>query len=383
MKKLVTIINKETIKNTVDTVKVFSKIEIYLRENNIELTDELLDELLCTPKFSQMCDILLSTYSNNILDEGVEEVFLSNLIRRSLIMYQEKNNIVLKRKQIKEYKCGLESLNSGVASFPILTDDEILILIKEAQNGNIDARNKIIVGNLRFIMYSIKKFCENKNLYLNVSQYEDMFDESIFGLIKAINMFDLSKDTKFSTYAHYWIIHYITRLYKDNRDIVYYSQRIKNLYSPFIRYVDDFWVKHDKKPETDDIKKDLNVSEETAIVLQKMIIPKEQIDASASDKTLSEDDFTEELANKFLEQDISNLIKTLNDSKKEYILSEYYGFSGKSKSLREIGDELKVSGSYVGYLKNKALEELRQIEDINELAIYLGDKKLDAKKENL
>lgn len=383
MENLIELINKENINNAVIAIKVFSKIEVYLKENNIKLTEDIIEELLQIPAFNTMCEILINNYTNSIIDNGIEKTFLSDLIRKSLTFYKQKNKIVFKRRKIKNNKCGFDTFNYNMRSIPTLTDEETLILLKEAQSGNIDARNRLIVSNLRLISFSIENFCKNKNLKIDEFQYEDIFQESIFGLMKAIKLFDLNKENKFSTYAYIWIIHYIIKHYKDNKDIVYYSNRMKSLYFVFIKYIDDFWIKNQREASTSEIMRDLKVNEITAICLQKMIIPRESIDLldeEKLDEKFSESNFDEEVINKILKDDILKIINELNNPKEEYVLREYFGFNGEAKSLRRIGEETGVSGSYIGYLKNKALDELRNMEGICELAVYLGDKKLDIKK---
>jgi RNA polymerase sigma factor (sigma-70 family) len=74
------------------------------------------------------------------------------------------------------------------------------------QNGDIEARNQIVVANLGLIGTLAKKFLLRADSALSL---EDLIQEGVFGLIEAISRFDLTRQTKFSYYADYWIKHYL------------------------------------------------------------------------------------------------------------------------------------------------------------------------------
>lgn len=92
-----------------------------------------------------------------------------------------------------------------------LSQEEINKLILLAQNGDIDARNKVIENNYRLVASITKTFTTNPTI-----SYEDMYNEGIIGLIKAVDKFDTSKNFKFSTYATWWIKQAIQRSIADN-----------------------------------------------------------------------------------------------------------------------------------------------------------------------
>tara|TARA_Y100000389_G_scaffold171998_1_gene180121 strand:+ start:5543 stop:6448 length:906 start_codon:yes stop_codon:yes gene_type:complete len=70
-----------------------------------------------------------------------------------------------------------------VKSFPILTPDEEVELVKLAQNGDIIARDKLINSNLRFVISVAKSYANDKNL-------PDLINEGNIGLIESISCFD-------------------------------------------------------------------------------------------------------------------------------------------------------------------------------------------------
>ena len=78
---------------------------------------------------------------------------------------------------------------------PPLSKEEETMYVKLAQNGDIDARNKLIEHNLRLVVFLSKKY-ENTKIDL-----EDLVSIGTIGLIKGVNTYRLDKNIKLATYA--------------------------------------------------------------------------------------------------------------------------------------------------------------------------------------
>lgn len=78
--------------------------------------------------------------------------------------------------------------------------NEVMELCRKAQSGDIVARNKLIVDHMRVIHYTLKKFFHN-----STGDYDDMVNEAVFGLIRAIMGFNPEKSDSLVAYAIYWI----------------------------------------------------------------------------------------------------------------------------------------------------------------------------------
>ena len=81
-----------------------------------------------------------------------------------------------------------------------MSNEELCIL---AQQGNLEARNALILNNQNYIYKEVNAL-KNK-LDLPTWVVEDMIQECTFGFIEAIERFDASKGTKFLTYAEFWL----------------------------------------------------------------------------------------------------------------------------------------------------------------------------------
>ena len=115
----------------------------------------------------------------------------------------------------------------------VLSNNEMKDLLLKIKNGDQEARNKMIVGNLKLILSVLKKFNNRKD------NMDDLFQVGTIGLMKAIDNFDLAHNVKFSTYAVPMIVGEIKRYLRDNgsirvsrslKDIAYKSLKFKEKY---------------------------------------------------------------------------------------------------------------------------------------------------------
>jgi len=90
-----------------------------------------------------------------------------------------------------------------IQKYPLLEKDNEKELIAHAQQGDLVSREKLIHANLRLVVRIAKRYFRSE---LSLA---DLIAEGNFGLMHAIRKFDLSLDNRFSTYAAWWIQHYV------------------------------------------------------------------------------------------------------------------------------------------------------------------------------
>ena len=91
------------------------------------------------------------------------------------------------------------NLYERVGDVPLLTREEEVELSKKIEKGDQRARDTMIKANLRLAMSVAKKYI-NRGVDM-----DDLMQESVIGLTKAVDQFDWTKGFKFSTYAYWWI----------------------------------------------------------------------------------------------------------------------------------------------------------------------------------
>lgn len=168
----------------------------------------------------------------------------------------------------------LASYLKDISKYKILDPDEIVKLVKSAQEGDSIAKEKVVQSNLRFVVTIAKQF-QNRGIPLM-----DLISSGNEGLIKAIDKFDVTRGVTFLSYAVWWIRQSIyNSIYWQAREIrLPMSQQL--LVISILDATNKFLQTNCRNPSSEEI------SEITGI-------PRDQIDylSQFSNKLVSVDDF--------------------------------------------------------------------------------------------
>lgn len=151
-----------------------------------------------------------------------------------------------------KYKVDITGVNTS--NIKVLTNEETTKLFVSYQNGNLDAKDKLINGNLKLVLSILRSF--NKpgvNL-------DDLFQVGVIGLIKAIDNFNLSYGLKLSTYAVPLIIGEIKRYLRDNTAIRV-SRSTKDLAYQIIKFKDNYLSEYGIDPPASLVASALDIDE--------------------------------------------------------------------------------------------------------------------------
>lgn len=107
-----------------------------------------------------------------------------------------------------ENTAGLRGLYELTDAYAPVSRDEEVFLTTHAAGGDVEARNKLVLHNLRLVMDIARQFGSSG------AEFEDLVHEGIAGLLKAIDRFEPARGLRFSTYAHWWIRQGISRFVK-------------------------------------------------------------------------------------------------------------------------------------------------------------------------
>lgn len=250
----------------------------------------------------------------------------------------------------------VEICGVNTSSLKLLKGDETNRLLKLVREGNNDARDKLVGGNIRLVLSVIQKFSNRGE------NADDLFQVGCIGLIKAIDNFDLSLNLRFSTYAVPMIIGEIRRYLRDNnsvrvsrsmRDTAYKALMIKEQLSGEMR----------REPTVEEIAKALDIPKEDVVfALEAIVDPVSLFDPvysdsgdtlyvmdQVSDENNSDTCWIEEIA-------IKEAIAKLTEREK-HILSLRF-FAGKTQM--EVADEIGISQAQVSRLEKGAMDKIKK-----------------------
>lgn len=145
----------------------------------------------------------------------------------------------------------VEICGVNTSTLPILSKkekDELFIKIK---NGDKDARDIFIKGNLRLVLSVIQRFSNRGE------NPDDLFQVGCIGLIKAIDNFDTSVGVQFSTYAVPMIIGEVRRFLRDEGPLRV-SRSLKDTAYKALRAKERFISEHMREPTISEIAKEID-----------------------------------------------------------------------------------------------------------------------------
>ncbi len=250
----------------------------------------------------------------------------------------------------------VEICGVNTSKLPVLKNDKMLELLKKIRNGDSNAREEFIKGNLRLVLSVIQRF-NNRGEYV-----DDLFQVGCIGLIKAIDNFDIKQNVRFSTYAVPMIIGEIRRYLRDNNSIRV-SRSLRDIAYKALQVRDRLINKNSREPTVSEIAEELSIPvEEVVFALDAIQDPLSLfepiyhdngdaifvMDQVADDKNQDEV-WIENIA-------IKEAMRRLNEREK-LILSLRF-FQGRTQM--EVAEEIGISQAQVSRLEKTALTHMRK-----------------------
>ena len=248
----------------------------------------------------------------------------------------------------------VEICGVNTTKLKVLPEKEKMRLLKLVKQGDLDARDQLISGNLRLVLSVIQRFT-NRGETL-----DDLFQVGCIGLIKSIDNFDISQNVRFSTYAVPMIIGEIRRYLRDNnsirvsrsmRDIAYKAMQIK----------EKFTNENNREPSIDEIASEMETSRENIVLALESIVEPvslyEPVFSDGTDTVYVMDQVGDKNDdNNWLDEiSLKQSISDLNDREKKILSLRFF----KGKTQMEVANEIGISQAQVSRLENGAMEKIK------------------------
>jgi RNA polymerase primary sigma factor len=246
---------------------------------------------------------------------------------------------------------------------PLLSAHEERELAERVAMGDPYAREHMVKANLRLVV-NIARGYLGKGLSL-----EDLIEEGNLGLMRAVEGFDGMMDTRFSTYASYWIKQSIRRAVMNNGKPIRLPAYMVSLLSKWKRATTVLNDRLGRAPTNDEVGKALRLSKRKigivtkAIRVSKMVPHSENVEdeGPALDDMLT-DDRSKAPETLMIEADdldrIFERIDALDDREASVIRMRFGLDSFEAMTLREVGENLGLTRERVRQLESQALHKL-------------------------
>jgi len=254
---------------------------------------------------------------------------------------KEKSSIPINQEEIAGYLKDIRRIR-------VMTPDREKELAQRMLSPEITEKEKkeiqqeLLEGNLRFVI-TVSKQYQNQGLDL-----PDLIAEGNYGLMKAIENFDWSKGLRFISYAVWWVRQSILQSLNENARTIRLPVNVVQELHRAKKELDSAGVALPEKfatlPYTINLDNPLN--EEGDTLLDIIVNP----NAELADANLSTEDT--------LKKKLIEMLDVL-DNRERVIIEDYFGLSGNTRTLEDIGGDFSLTKERVRQIKEKALRKLR------------------------
>ena len=260
-------------------------------------------------------------------------------------------------------------------SYDLLTFEQERELLKRAQMGNIEARNELMMHNMRLVK-SIAGHYTCAGL-----DSDDLISIGSMGLIPAIEKFDLTSTHKFSTYATYWIKQAIRREIINQNRAVRIPANVQETYNKIRKATEALRQALGHEPTKHQVAKAVGMTAKEVEEITSFFM-----EPISTDTTLTDEDETtvgdliadensvdpiDAVYSVELKTMVSTVLNTLPEKERE-VIKLRFGIDGHpQRSLEEVGAILGYSREWIRRIEERALIKLRNPIRSNKLKSFL------------
>jgi RNA polymerase primary sigma factor len=247
---------------------------------------------------------------------------------------------------------------------PLLSAGEERELATRVLTGDIEARDQMVRANLRLVV-NIARGYAGKGLAL-----DDLVSEGNMGLLRAVEGFDPTMNTRFSTYASYWIKQSIKRAIINTAKTIRIPAYMAELLTKWRRATNKLNDELGRTPTPDEIAKFLGLSKKKLNIIKKAIrvanagSQADQGEAGWSIEEMLSDDRSQAPDAALGEtDDLKQVIQLLErmDPREATVLRLRFGLNDEEpKTLKEIGERLGLTRERVRQIECEALAKLNE-----------------------
>ena len=268
----------------------------------------------------------------------------------------------LRRQRSDAVQSPLETYLREINSTALLSAEEEKELARRISQGDIEARDQMVRANLRLVV-NIARSYVGKGLSL-----QDLIEEGNLGLLRAVEGFDPNMNTRFSTYASYWIKQSIKRALVNTAKTIRIPAYMMELLAKWRRATNRLQDELGRPPTHEEVarfmglpRKKLNIIKKAIRVYNALPQPDPQDDGWSIEEILM-DSRSKTPDTEIVEtDDLHTVLELLDkmDPREAAVLRMRFGLDDEEpKTLKEIGERLGLTRERVRQIENEALAKL-------------------------
>lgn len=250
----------------------------------------------------------------------------------------------------------VEICGVNTSKLKVLKNEETMALLRKVKEGDMEARDELIRGNLRLVLSVIQKFMGRGE------NADDLFQVGCIGLMKAIDNFNVDLDVRFSTYGVPMISGELRRYLRDNNSIRV-SRSIRDTAYKVLQAKEKYVAENQQEPSLEEVARALDIPREEVVFALDAISdpvslyePVYESDGDTvfvmdqvSDKKNTDESWLEQIA-------LKEAMSKLTDREKRILGLRFF----KGKTQMEVSEEIGISQAQVSRLEKNALTKIRK-----------------------
>lgn len=344
-------------------------------DNCKEMIDinELINLLKNNKKIYSLTEVAFKYYEKNIINNRINDSTDCRILISFIEAYCLINNIEIKEENILNYDNdiinydtdALENYLRYIKRYKVLNRDEERNLITRAKQGDDLAKDQIICCNIRLVASIVLKHYRHREI-----PELDLIQEGTFGLIKALEKYDLNTNYKFSTYAYSWIKQFIDRFLLTKGRNIYIPIKMQEKIKEYRKKELEFENKYKRKPTCEEISNITGYDQSTIQLIEANL--SDSISYDAQINTDEDDSFLDLIPDKnktpdeiYLEKSQKQILfKAIYEAgltaREKDVIQRRFGFNGKIQTLESIGSIYGLSRERVRIIEKNALTKLQK-----------------------
>ena len=250
-----------------------------------------------------------------------------------------------------------------IGKIPLLTDSEVIELARRLEEGDHDARQRLVNANLRLVVAIAKRY-QGRGVLL-----EDLVQEGNLGLIRAVERFDYRRGFRFSTYAAWWIRHRITRAIANQGRTIRLPVHVVDLVNKISRVSAQLTQTLGREPDDREVADAMGLSVEELLEIRATASAPLSLEMPLDGDEGDEDEMgdllesravgrpDERLADRMLRDRVRETMETLPLRERE-VVARRFGIGTRRYTLEELEAEFGIPCERLSQIEAQALRKL-------------------------